>query len=419
MDVEQLLEVEAGRAQPTTIGLSPGDPVGPLSIGRMGGWRVAANGVAAEHGWFYFDGRQLYLQSVDLSAPLYVDGQPVPATWTPVHAPCTIALGAARISFIAAAEEIERTADKFPAPATRGAAEPPRPPTPRSSARPFAPGELAHRPDAGDETKMGAIDVVAARARANALARPSMPRASDGAAPATQAGAAPQPQPAPGASTPSAGPRPDAAPQASPIGGAPAATSAGAGAAPLGDRPTTIQAAQPASGVLARFREASLPQKATVFLLPLALASVYVIFTEPPQGTDETATEDAAATGADAAASTPSSDPPDEASSAPSATISAAPITATPTTEAAPTAAPTAAAGTIEAAPDPAPAPASPPVVARAGSPVSRTLERRAADSVAAGDWEGAALLYEQLARLHPDRPAFAEAARIMRSRAR
>ena len=173
--VEQLLEVEAGRAQPATIGLSPGEAVGPLSIGRMGGWRIAANGVAAEHGWIYFDGANLYLQSVDPSAPMYVDGQPVPTTWTPVHAPCTITLGAAKLSFIAAAEEIERTADKFPAPAAQSIAEPPRPPTPASTGRPFAPGELARRPDAEDSTRMGAIDVAAARARASALARPASP----------------------------------------------------------------------------------------------------------------------------------------------------------------------------------------------------------------------------------------------------
>jgi hypothetical protein len=48
----------------------------------------------------------------------------------------------------------------------------------------------------------------------------------------------------------------------------------------------------------------------------------------------------------------------------------------------------------------------------------ARTLQREAADAVAAGAWDRAAKLYEKLAAQHPDQPAFAEAAAITRAKA-
>ena len=49
----------------------------------------------------------------------------------------------------------------------------------------------------------------------------------------------------------------------------------------------------------------------------------------------------------------------------------------------------------------------------------SKSAERRAADAVAEGNRSAALRLYEQLARTRPDQPAFAEARRILRARAR
>jgi hypothetical protein len=51
-------------------------------------------------------------------------------------------------------------------------------------------------------------------------------------------------------------------------------------------------------------------------------------------------------------------------------------------------------------------------------APGSRTLQREAADAVAAGAYDRAAKLYEKLAAQHPDQPAFAEAAAITRAKA-
>ena len=47
-----------------------------------------------------------------------------------------------------------------------------------------------------------------------------------------------------------------------------------------------------------------------------------------------------------------------------------------------------------------------------------KTREREAADAVAAGAYDKAARLYEDLAKAHPEAPAYAEAARIMKARA-
>jgi len=72
------------------------------------------------------------------------------------------------------------------------------------------------------------------------------------------------------------------------------------------------------------------------------------------------------------------------------------------------------------APPDPPP-PASAKASASASSvPVStaKTPQREAADAVAAGAFDRAARLYEELARAHPEVPAYAEAARIMKARA-
>jgi len=43
--------------------------------------------------------------------------------------------------------------------------------------------------------------------------------------------------------------------------------------------------------------------------------------------------------------------------------------------------------------------------------------ERAAVDAVVAGSYADAARLYDQLAATHPDRPAYAEAARILRAK--
>ncbi|XYH94733.1 hypothetical protein ACMHYB_43975 [Sorangium sp. So ce1128] len=50
--------------------------------------------------------------------------------------------------------------------------------------------------------------------------------------------------------------------------------------------------------------------------------------------------------------------------------------------------------------------------------PGKKTLQRQAVDAMAAGDHERAARLYEELARDQPDVPAYADALRIVRTKA-
>jgi hypothetical protein len=47
----------------------------------------------------------------------------------------------------------------------------------------------------------------------------------------------------------------------------------------------------------------------------------------------------------------------------------------------------------------------------------NKTFEREAADTVARGDFLEAARLYDELAKAHPEVPAFPAAARILRER--
>ncbi len=91
--------VRTGAADPTSMSLEPGQPIGPLSVGRMGTWRVVAPGVLEEHGFVYFNGTELFLQSTDPLSPVLADGAPIPGAWTAVRAPCEIAVGGARLWF--------------------------------------------------------------------------------------------------------------------------------------------------------------------------------------------------------------------------------------------------------------------------------------------------------------------------------
>ena len=46
-------------------------------------------------------------------------------------------------------------------------------------------------------------------------------------------------------------------------------------------------------------------------------------------------------------------------------------------------------------------------------------MERAAVDAVAAGSYEAAAKMYEDLAKAHPENKAYKEAARILRAKAK
>ncbi len=51
MSGESLITVRTGTAEPATVVLPPGQPLGPMSIGRRGRWPIVAPGVLEEHGF--------------------------------------------------------------------------------------------------------------------------------------------------------------------------------------------------------------------------------------------------------------------------------------------------------------------------------------------------------------------------------
>lgn len=96
---ELVIQVTAGDGEPPAMRATPGREVGPVSIGAAGAWRLNAPGVADKHAYLFYDGKRLFVQSCSLDLPAMVDGRPVPLDWTPVEAPCEIAMGEARLSF--------------------------------------------------------------------------------------------------------------------------------------------------------------------------------------------------------------------------------------------------------------------------------------------------------------------------------
>ncbi|WP_197041122.1 FHA domain-containing protein [Chondromyces apiculatus] len=179
------------------------------------------------------------------------------------------------------------------------------------------------------------------------------------------------------------------------------------------------------------WQELSGPKKMMVFLSPLLLAAVVVLFLGEELGLTPKAPGPAATTQAQApekpaptAVPAAPTEAPGEPTPAPSAggPPSAAPTAGEPNTppplppEPAQDSPPPQATASI-AAPTPPPLPAS-QGAQPAKSDGTKSLQRLAADAVAAGSYARAAELYQQLARANPNRPAYAEAAEIMRAKA-
>lgn len=197
----------------------------------------------------------------------------------------------------------------------------------------------------------------------------------------------------------------------------------------MGEGATTPIGMTPKGNEKGGWGSMSFAKKATVLLFLPMVASVVVIFFDIPgiPGPKNVSKTDTTTTAA--ATTQPQPDP------APTASPSVAAVTADPTRPDAPIS-PTAAAKAPSANPSTAglgkdvvsPPPEDDPVANRAKqtmqqnetkiAPGSRTLQREAADAVAAGAYDRAAKLYEKLAAQHPDQPAFAEAAAITRAKA-
>jgi hypothetical protein len=352
---ETQLTVRTGAAEPRAVDLRPGQTVGPLSIGRLGTWRVVAPGVLEEHGFVYFNGTELFLQSTNPNSPLLADGSPIGREWTPVYAPCEIAMGGARLFF----GSPHGTTDAMAAVA------------PRAPQSPSAPAGFAPRVRGNDDdeaTRVAPVEELAAMRGRVPAAPPAPAPAPFNVPPPTFA--------APPMGTPSFGPTPFVEQQAPPA----------AGVAPPPGAPAP---AAKQSRVAAAWRETSGPKKALIVLMAPLIWAVWVIFTDkPPPPSPPRPPSSASARPTAAPSATPAATPP-------------APATSAPETARAPSASSSA-----------APAAGSP---ATAGP---KTPQREAADAVAAGAFDRAATLYEDLARAHPDVPAYAAAARIMRAKA-
>src|SRR5678815_263396 len=90
-DREHLIEVRSGVGEPPTMQFQQGHEVGPLALGRQGTWRISALGVLDVHGYLYFNGQQLFLQSTDRRSPITFKGTPVKlGEWTGVKPPGAI-----------------------------------------------------------------------------------------------------------------------------------------------------------------------------------------------------------------------------------------------------------------------------------------------------------------------------------------
>jgi hypothetical protein len=176
----------------------------------------------------------------------------------------------------------------------------------------------------------------------------------------------------------------------------------------------TQQPAQPAKGPLAMWKAMPFPRKLMFIMLPFGLIAFIIVFSDPPArkrapGESSSATPASSASGAPGASAALSGAPP--ASVAPPGGELSTPSTAS-------------------AAPPDSTASAAPPEAVKSAEPTPSasapplakgevTLERKAADAVASNEFAKAAELYEQLAKQHPDNPAYARGAEILRKKAK
>ncbi|MFO0569438.1 MAG: hypothetical protein U0263_27510 [Polyangiaceae bacterium] len=165
-----------------------------------------------------------------------------------------------------------------------------------------------------------------------------------------------------------------------------------------------------AGGPLAAWKAMPFPRKLMFIMLPFGLIAFIIVFTDPPAPSPQPNRK--ASAGASASAAPSAGVPAGTTSAAPPETTSPPPEPSpTPSTSAPPVPAPK----TAETAAPPAPSASAEPPLAKG----ELTLERKAADAVAANDFVKAAEFYDQLAKQHPDNAAYARAAEILRKKAK
>ena len=175
-----VIEIETGIGEPAFIPLTLGQELQPISVGKKGMWRIESARVLDVHAFVYFDGTSLFLQSADESSAASVDGYRVGKTWTELHAPCKIEIGAARLRFrsLSAPADDQAPTEMHHRPPVQAAAPgggPPPAPRPAAGAppedpitfpkaeRPFKPGEFASAPPKDESTRIAPLESTGAR----------------------------------------------------------------------------------------------------------------------------------------------------------------------------------------------------------------------------------------------------------------
>lgn len=443
------VEIRTGAGDQEAIELQPGTPREPFSVGTEGDFRVTAPGVTAVHAYLYFDGVQLYVASTG-AHDVTMRGEVVSTDWTPVAVPMNIHVAGAKLavrgpaarspkpgtdeqtrarpmpgvpggasSGFAAPPDEERTIVNPPgAPFAPVAAPEPPPDSERTRFEPIAAAAPAPAPADQDATMIAPLEAMLKSAPRTAppgpVARPAAvtaPRAAPQPVVArSPAGVTPQPVAHPQvvvAPQPVAHPQVVVAPQPVPqfvVAPEPVAHPQSVVVSPqataVPPRPGTVPqpGAPPAKRsalepVIKGWREASVPQKIILVLLPFAFVSIFVVFREPQPNPRNPSAVSAAASAP--SAQTPVAAPATASSiavaDAPSASVSGAPPSAS-----------------VSAAP-PSPTPPA------RGSTKTPSEERLAADAVAAGNYKEALEHYQALAKAHPDQDVYPQAIAILK----
>ena len=439
-----LLEVRLGVGAPASIALLPGTMLDPTSFGRTAMWRIAAEGVLDVHGYVYFDGDSLFVQSADARYPVMVNRHRIGLAWTELRAPSSILIGQAQIDLMET-DSLARSGALVAIGAPKSGMMPALPAAPEPPRGPWDASQVASL----DEISAGHVEVSAApRPAAGApFARGAFVPASDGESTrfAPIGGGSPVgPAAAPSAPPPHAppyNPSPPTAPSfAPPVAVPPPPRPSSRGmldgeplpligtprdlvSAPRVAIPPATPAPPPAPTLFERAKAdwyaTSLPKRVLLVLSPFVLLSYFKLLFDD-DGSKARKGDPAAQESAEVVASPPKPSAP-LATLPPVGTFPAPPATTATLQTVAPSVAPVPTAPTAATPPTavttPTPTPPQPVALPTPVAPQGKTLERVAADAYTEGNLPLALQLYERLARERPENPAFAEAARIIAER--
>jgi hypothetical protein len=369
------VQVIEGRAWEPTRKLSAGVPMGPIGLGSAAEWVIDGQGVGPIHAYLYYDGNVLMAATAPPHTT-HLNGAPISSTWTPLTVPCELSIGGARIKVQQAAphdfddaatnavppQEIEDAPTGFldrsaghmvPAPRLSGGTGVDRQPLIADDSTKFLPIEKMHPEQGPQGTPAVVVSPDALRPDPSKIAMTIAP------------GVVPTPQIEPP-------PQPD---MGLPAGASPAPSPAAGG--PLGKLKEAWQTASP-------------PKRITYILAPFALVAfgMTMLDDEPP-----------------ATKGTKSAKPRASASASSSAPPPLPPIGSLPQLPTGPLL--------------PAPKRPDPPAKPKFPAPKKPvvTLERKAVDAVIEGNYKEAIVLYEQLAKEHPETPIYGETLRILKGK--